>query len=436
MTLLSKFRPSFSVIRNVYGSQILSSLFNLHRSRCLLPMSPQFSILVDKYSTDNKSDVGGCLSAQTTKIAPTKSPYSDEDRRIEDERAEKHRKSWVRMKKSMLVLGSMIAAGSSFFVYSYGTNRRDDVGNVIVDQFSHLPKYEQIPKRASNELKLFIKSVLEPSREKLLPDPLKEPYYQPKYTVVFEISGVMIHPDWTVRIIDSSSLISRVRDYFIVPSEDEEKAKCNECQYSYTEKAMVLEASKNIWRGNTQQYISSLWLRANGNFLTLARALMTENEKFLKKKFEKKLSTGWRFKKRPALEYFLKALGYPRTELVVYTNEHGITGHPIVENLDTENVIMYKLYRDTTKYQYRDGAYIKDLSKLNRDLSKVIYVDWDNKAFQLNPENALRIPKWSGDDDDTGLVDLANLIRKVPKTLYRKAAQAAKHLRTAMITFY
>ena len=32
---------------------------------------------------------------------------------------------------------------------------------------------------------------------KLLPDPLKEPYYQPKYTLVLEMTGVLVHPDWT-----------------------------------------------------------------------------------------------------------------------------------------------------------------------------------------------------------------------------------------------
>jgi len=104
----------------------------------------------------------------------------------------------------------------------------------------------------------------------------------------------------------------------------------------------------------------------------------------------------------------LKALGYPRAELVVYTSEHGMTAHPIIDSLDPDNVIMYRLYRDTTKY--KEGSHIKDLSKLNRDLKKVIYIDWNNTAFQLNPENALRVAKWSGDDDDVALIDLANLI--------------------------
>jgi hypothetical protein len=48
---------------------------------------------------------------------------------------------------------------------------------------------------------------------------------------------------------------------------------------------------------------------------------------------------------------------------------------------------------------------------LNRDLSKVIYIDWEPAAFQLNPENVLHVPKWEGAMDDTYLVDLAELLK-------------------------
>lgn len=50
---------------------------------------------------------------------------------------------------------------------------------------------------------------------------------------------------------------------------------------------------------------------------------------------------------------------------------------------------------------------------MNRDLSKVIYIDYDPHSFQLNPENVLRLPKWEGDMDDTALVDLAELLKSM-----------------------
>lgn len=43
--------------------------------------------------------------------------------------------------------------------------------------------------------------IKEPSRERLLPDPLTEPYFQPPYTLVIEMTGVLVHPDWTVSVL-------------------------------------------------------------------------------------------------------------------------------------------------------------------------------------------------------------------------------------------
>lgn len=41
--------------------------------------------------------------------------------------------------------------------------------------------------------------IKEPSRDKLLPDPPGAPYYQPPYTLVLELTDVLVHPDWTYR---------------------------------------------------------------------------------------------------------------------------------------------------------------------------------------------------------------------------------------------
>lgn len=40
--------------------------------------------------------------------------------------------------------------------------------------------------------------VKEPSRDKLLPEPLTYPYIQPPYTLVLEFTDMLVHPDWTV----------------------------------------------------------------------------------------------------------------------------------------------------------------------------------------------------------------------------------------------
>lgn len=43
--------------------------------------------------------------------------------------------------------------------------------------------------------------IIEPTSPKLLPDPLKEPYYQPPYTLVLELTDVLLHPEWSVRLL-------------------------------------------------------------------------------------------------------------------------------------------------------------------------------------------------------------------------------------------
>ncbi|CDW54268.1 NIF domain containing protein [Trichuris trichiura] len=147
-----------------------------------------------------------------------------------------------------------------------------------------MPFVKQRLLRSWKECRLFEQYIKEPSREKLLPEPLKEPYYQPPITLVVELSGVLVHPEWT-------------------------------------------------------------------------------------------------------------------------------TAHPIIESLDPTGLAMYRLYRDATKYV--KGEHVKDLSCLNRDLSKVILIDWNPKASQLQPENTLLVPKWDGNNHDTDLVDLAALLTAI-----------------------
>ena len=48
------------------------------------------------------------------------------------------------------------------------------------------------------------KDLEEPFSDKLLPDPMTEPYYQPKYTILIELTGLLVHSNWTVRPVLSA----------------------------------------------------------------------------------------------------------------------------------------------------------------------------------------------------------------------------------------
>ena len=62
---------------------------------------------------------------------------------------------------------------------------------------------------------------------------------------------------------------------------------------------------------------------------------------------------------------------------------------PILDRLDPNRYIAYRLYRDST--QYVGGRHCRDLTKLNRDPARVLLVSADPDAYHLQPENAIKV---------------------------------------------
>ncbi|EFX01485.1 mitochondrial translocase complex component [Grosmannia clavigera kw1407] len=112
---------------------------------------------------------------------------------------------------------------------------------------------------------------------------------------------------------------------------------------------------------------------------------------------------GWRIAKRPGADYFLHYLSQ-YYELVLFTTVPFAMGEPMLRKLDPYRFIVFPLFREATKY--KDGQIVKDLSYLNRDLSKVIILDTDAGHVATQPENAIVLPKWTGDPKDKQLVGL------------------------------
>jgi len=81
--------------------------------------------------------------------------------------------------------------------------------------------------------------------------------------------------------------------------------------------------------------------------------------------------TGWRTFKRPGVDDFLKGAAQ-FYEVVVYTSQLPTYADPILDRLDPHRCIQYRLYRDST--QYVGGVHARDLAKLNRDPSRVLFV--------------------------------------------------------------
>jgi len=124
---------------------------------------------------------------------------------------------------------------------------------------------------------------------------------------------------------------------------------------------------------------------------------------------------GWRTAKRPGVDYFLAYLSQ-FYEIVLFTTQHNYTAAPIIEKLDPYGFhVAYKLFRDATKSE--NGRPVKDLSYLNRDLSKVILLDTDPDHCTTHPENSIVIQKWKGAPGDRGLVAMIPFLESI--AIYR-----------------
>ncbi|XP_057318612.1 mitochondrial import inner membrane translocase subunit TIM50-C-like [Microplitis mediator] len=240
---------------------------------------------------------------------------TDPDHQYEEEMRKQREMTWKLSKYSMISTGVILGLMGGFYIYDLSKTKYDDKGNVIEDEYSHLPYFPRIWNRLLDRINYWTKFIQEPSREQLLPDPLKHPYVHPP-TIVLEFTDVLVHPEWTYK-------------------------------------------------------------------------------------------SGWRFKKRPGVDQFLESLSQC-FEVVIFTAEPALTVAPVVDALDSKGIAI-RLMRDATRFV--DGHHVKDLDTLNRDLKKVIVVDWNPNSVKLHPANLFRIPRWKGNDDDTTLFHL-NLFLK------------------------
>ena len=113
---------------------------------------------------------------------------------------------------------------------------------------------------------------------------------------------------------------------------------------------------------------------------------------------------------RPYADYFLTEMS-KNFEIVIFTAAAEDYADIVLNELDKNNEITYKLYRKHT--EQLNGIFIKDLSKLGRDLSKVCIIDNNKDNFSLQPENGLHICSFLGDQNDDELYLLCEDLQKI-----------------------
>ena len=100
---------------------------------------------------------------------------------------------------------------------------------------------------------------------------------------------------------------------------------------------------------------------------------------------------------RPGVEQFIKEMG-KYFEIVTYTASIETYASPLLDLLDKEKNIQYRLYRDHCNFF--NGIFIKDLKRLNRNLKDIIIIDNSPMAYAFDVENGLPILSWFDNRDD------------------------------------
>ncbi|XP_050149868.1 uncharacterized protein LOC126624800 [Malus sylvestris] len=104
--------------------------------------------------------------------------------------------------------------------------------------------------------------------------------------------------------------------------------------------------------------------------------------------------------KRPGVDELLEKLG-AMYEVVVFTAGLREYASLVLDRLDRKRSISHRLYRDSCKEV--DGKFVKDLSGLGRDLSRVVIVDDNPNSYIFQPENAVPVRPFVDDMADREL---------------------------------
>ncbi|XP_064408443.1 carboxy-terminal domain RNA polymerase II polypeptide A small phosphatase 2 isoform X2 [Latimeria chalumnae] len=107
--------------------------------------------------------------------------------------------------------------------------------------------------------------------------------------------------------------------------------------------------------------------------------------------------------KRPFVDEFLRRVG-ELFECVLFTASLAKYADPVTDLLDKWGVFRARLFRESCVFH--QGCYVKDLSRLGRDLNKTIILDNSPASYIFHPENAVPVVSWFDDMSDTELLNL------------------------------
>ncbi len=109
--------------------------------------------------------------------------------------------------------------------------------------------------------------------------------------------------------------------------------------------------------------------------------------------------------KRPNLDHFLNVVSN-WFNLIIYTTSVREYGDPVIDLIDENgNFFKKRLFR-TDCTQTPSSHYLKDISLIDSDISKICLLDNSAASFAFYPDNAIPIESWKDDPNDSALLDI------------------------------
>ncbi|XP_061591120.1 carboxy-terminal domain RNA polymerase II polypeptide A small phosphatase 2 isoform X1 [Cololabis saira] len=117
--------------------------------------------------------------------------------------------------------------------------------------------------------------------------------------------------------------------------------------------------------------------------------------------------------KRPYVDEFLQRMG-ELFECVLFTASLAKYADPVTDLLDQCGVFRARLFRESCVFH--QGCYVKDLSRLGRDLHKTLILDNSPASYIFHPNNAVPVVSWFDDVDDAELLNLLPVFEELSQT--------------------
>lgn len=139
-------------------------------------------------------------------------------------------------------------------------------------------------------------------------------------------------------------------------------------------------------------------------------------------------------RKRPFFEKFLATVS-KLFEVVVFTASEKAYADNLLDILDEKKQWVHgRAFRDSCILV--EGNYLKDLTVLGRDLSKVVIIDNSPQAYGYQIDNGIPILSWFGDENDVELDRLLPFLKKLSKAKDTREMIAQKFQFRQFLTNY